>query len=344
MIAERLVCVRCGVCGGERYRTICAAREVEAQLEYLRWFHRRRLRRPSEAALADRADFTQDYATEIVACAECGLVFRNPRPTAEAISRAYAADEYGHERLASMWEAQVELYRPKARGLRRWLGPGARVVEVGSFVGGFLQAGRDMGWNVVGVDPGREVDAFCAERGLTVFSGTLPQFLDRGLPRGWEAGSVDCVAIWNAFDQIPEPEPVLAAAGRLLRPGGILALRVPNGACFRLAAFWMRRLPGPLGGWLRAAMAWNNLLAFPYLNGYSVQTLDWMLGWHGLERLDARGDTLCRLADSETRTWAAWEERLLKGVNRISGALCRLAAPSWAMAVSPWLDAYFRRA
>lgn len=340
MIAGPLVCIRCAVCGSEEQQVSCSAREVEAHLEYLRWFHRRRLRCPTEAALADRADFTQDYATDIVACARCALVFRNPRPTAESIARAYAADQYGHERLASMWESQVELYRPKARHLRRRLRPGARVVEVGSFVGGFLQAGQEQGWEMLGVDPGREVDAFCAERGLRVFSGTLPQFVEGGLPRSWSPGSVDCVAVWNAFDQIPEPEPVLAAARRLLRPGGILALRVPNGACFRLAVSWMRRLPRFGGGWLRAAMAWNNLLAFPYLHGYSVRTLDWMLGWHGLERVEARGDTLCRLADSQTRGWAHWEERVLKALNRVPGLVGARLGPE--LALSPWLDTFYR--
>lgn len=342
MVAEPLVEVRCAVCGGEDHRLACGAREVEAHLEYLRWFHRRRLRHPSPEALADRADFTQDYATDIVFCRQCGLVFRNPRPTAEAIARAYAADEYGHERLASMWDSQVELYRPKARFLRRWLRPGARVVEVGSFVGGFLQASGEQGWDALGVDPGREVDAFCAERGLRVFPGTLPQLLEGGLPGNWEPGSVDCVAVWNAFDQLPEPEPVLAAASRLLRSGGVLALRVPNGECFRLTAAWMRRLPGPLGGWLRAAMAWNNLLAFPYLHGYSVRTLDWLVGWHQLQRIEARGDTLCRLADAETRAWARLEEGALKLLNRAAGRVEAFLRPQRAL--SPWLDVYFRRA
>lgn len=337
MIAEPLVAVRCGVCGGEEYETICTAREVEAQLEYLRRFHRRRLRRPTEQALADRADFTQDYATEIVRCRECGLVFRNPRPTAAAIARAYACDEYGRERLASMWDSQVELYRPKARRLQRLLPSGARVIEVGSFVGGFLQAGRERGWDMLGVDPGREVDSFCAERGLRVFRGTLPELVERGHPE-WGPGPVDCVAIWNAFDQLPEPEPVLAAARSLLRRGGVLALRVPNGECFRAAAARMRRLPEPLGGWLRALMAWNNLLAFPYLHGYSAQTLDWLLGWHGFRRIGAEPDVLCRLADRDTRAWAWAEEWALKRAARLAAR-----AERGGFRRAPWLDLYFHR-
>ncbi|HEU4754922.1 MAG TPA: methyltransferase domain-containing protein, partial [Armatimonadota bacterium] len=305
MVAEPLVRVQCAVCAGEERELLCSAAEVCVQLEYLHRFHRRRLRATAAHTLADRADFTQDYATDIVACAACGLVFRSPRPPDDAIARAYAQDQYGRERLDALFEAQVELYRPKARALRRRLPAGARVIEVGSFVGGFLAAGREQGWEMLGVDPGREVDTFCAERGLPVFSGTLPQLGSEQLPVGWQPGSVDCVAVWNAFDQLPHPEPTLRAARRLLRPGGLLALRVPNGECFRLATRRMRQLPKPAAGWLRALLAWNNLLAFPYLYGYSVRTLDWLLSWPGFRRVDRRADTLCRLSDELTRPWAA---------------------------------------
>ncbi|MGV3724712.1 MAG: class I SAM-dependent methyltransferase, partial [Actinomycetota bacterium] len=206
MIAEPLIEVRCTVCGGDEHRTVCSSREVRAHHAYLRRFHLRRMRRPSEEALADRADFTQDYATNVVACRRCGLVFRSPRPPAAAIERAYSQDHYGHRRLSALFQAQVELYRPKARSLARCLAEGSRVVEVGSFVGGFLAAGQEQGWRVLGVDPGEEVDTFCAERGLPVFRGALPELLKHP-HRDWSPGSVDCVAIWNAFDQLPDPEP-----------------------------------------------------------------------------------------------------------------------------------------
>src|SRR5205823_13883076 len=107
--------VRCPVCSGEESSEICDRDEVRAHLEYLRWFHRRRLRLPRDEELAERAGFTQDYATNIVACDSCGLVFRNPRPRAEAVTRAYAQDRYGFRRLAELFEPQLELYRAKAR-------------------------------------------------------------------------------------------------------------------------------------------------------------------------------------------------------------------------------------
>ncbi len=331
--------VSCVVCGGNAFTTVCPAQEIEVQRHYLRWFHRRRLRpdAPPEA-LADRAEFTQDYATDVVSCADCGLLLRNPRPRRDAIARAYQQDDYGIERLNSLFATQRALCRPKSRFLQRWLRPGARVVEVGSFVGGFLAAGREQGWEMLGIDPGEEVAVFCEARGLPVVRATLA---DAPVANG----SADAIAIWNTFDQMPDPGPTLAAARRLLRPGGLLAIRVPNGACFQEAAVQLRRFRHsrrrlPASG-LLCALAWNNLLAFPYLYGYPVPTLDRLFSRYGLRRVHARGDTLVPLGDAQTRPWAIWEERIVKAICRLAARLEALR-PQSRFTLAPWLDGFYQ--
>lgn len=336
MRVSRMVEVPCTVCGAEDQEVVLPRQGVEAHLRYLHLFHRRRLR-PSggddEAALRDRADFTQDYATDIVACRGCGLVLRNPRPPARAIARAYRADSYGPERLASLFAAQLELGRRQVAEAAPFLPERPRLIEVGSFVGGFLAAAQERRWDALGVDPGEEVGAFCRARGLRVHGGTLDT-------APVEPAGLHAVAIWNTFDQLPDPAPTLRAARRLLRPGGVLILRVPSGACFRLLCGLQERLPPSLSGPLRAAMAWNNLLAFPYLHGYAPRTLDLLLRPYGLRRVGLRADVLPRLSDERTRSWAAWEERGLKLLWRALPA--RTPLPIEEGALSPWLDVYYR--
>jgi len=330
----------CTVCGATARSEIQSAAAIAAQLEWLERFHRRRLKpsspRRQRAALEDRADFTQDEPRAIVSCRACGLVFRHPRRSPAAVERDYAEDRYGEARLRTLAAGQAHAYDEKIATLGRWFARRrqVRVVEVGSFVGGFLSAARAAGWDAVGVDPGEEVVSFCRARDLAVHQGTIDELT-------LAPGSVDAVAIWNTFDQIADPEPTLVAATRLLRPGGILALRVPNGRFFADA---MARLPhdSEVRRRLRLLMlAWNNLIGFPYLQGYTVGTLDRLLAAHGFDRLCVVPDTLLPLADGDTRRWAALEERFVK-------RLCRLAwnrqvdGPArWAAA--PWLDLYCRR-
>jgi hypothetical protein len=179
------------------------------------------------------------------------------------------------------------------------------------------------------------VISFCRKQGLHVFQGTLT---DAAI----KPGTVDCVAIWNTFDQLPSPTSTLAAACTLLRPNGLVVIRIPNGECFRGALKWMRRLPYPLAGWLRATLAWNNLLAFPYLYGYSVPTLDVLLADYGLKRLTAQPDTLVSLADRQTKAWAVQEERLLKFICMVAARFTMFRSPR-LYGTAPWLDIYYQR-
>lgn len=336
MNSDSFVITPCVVCGGRTFIAVCTADEIAGHLQYLRQFHRRRLRSAAGEGFTDRATFTQDYVTDVVACKYCGLVLRAPHPSAPAITQAYEHDHYGQKRLATLFAAQLHSYRSKARTLRRWL-PGSRsvrVLEVGSFVGGFLAAGQEQGWEMLGVDPGAEVSAFCQENGLPIFCGTLSDL-------SVKPHSIDGIAIWNTFDQLPDPIVTITTVCQMLRPGGILVIRVPNGECFRWAMTRLRTLPWPLAGWLRVVLAWNNLLAFPYLYGYSVPTLDRLLRGYGFTQRVVRYDTLLPLADKHTKVWATIEERLLK-------YLCTLAArikkfgPATPIQIVPWLDVYYQ--
>lgn len=285
----------------------------------------------SPEELEDRADFTQDYTSRIVNCRTCGLVMRSPHPAAADILESYTTDAYGRERLESLLQTQIPLYRRKAATLARWLPRGAAVVEAGSFVGAFLQAGRDRGWRMLGIDPGAEVSRFCIDRDLAVRQSTLPEARLR-------PGAADCVAIWNTFDQLPDPGPTLAAAREALAPGGLLVLRVPNGAAFATCSAIERHSHPAVAGWIRCAMAWNNLLAFPYLYGYSRGPLALLLGGSGFRLARVQGDVLCRLSDRENKRWAIAEEWATKRLWRVAGSCLSVISPKRSL--MPWLDVH----
>ena len=82
----------CVVCGSATHILLTSAAEIRQQHDYLRRFHRRRVRSGSAAVLEERAEFTQDYDTNIVVCARCNHLFRDPRPPAAAIAAAYKQD------------------------------------------------------------------------------------------------------------------------------------------------------------------------------------------------------------------------------------------------------------
>ena len=313
--------VGCAVCGEAAGDEICSAAELAAQRECAQRFHLSRLRRRSRGALQERAHFTHDYPTSLIACARCGLVYRSPRPRARALLGAYEGERYAPERLPQMIASQRTLFRPRARALARRLRPGARVLEVGSFVGGFLLEARHVGLTAVGLDPSEQLSELCRRSGLRVLQTTLEE-----LTRERDFEPFDALAIWNTFDQIPRPRATLAAAARALRPNGLLLLRFPHGEYFRWSVA-SRRLP-------LLALAWNNLLGFPYLHGYGERSLELLVREFGLTPGAVTGDTLGIVADRSYARWARLEERALKTAQRARFT----RDPSRA----PWLDVVLR--
>jgi SAM-dependent methyltransferase len=331
------VCVECVLCGSGRSHTVCTATEMAAQRQYIAEFFRRRWRTQTAATAADRVAFTQDYTTDIVRCLGCGLLYRNPRPREEDITRAYRKDHYDQRYLETEFANQRRWAKRKAPELSRQLraGKGRRpqVLEVGSFVGGLLAEGMARGWDMFGVDPGDEVTDFCRTKALPVFHGTLEQ-------ARLQAEHFDAVVIWNTFDQLPDPHPTLAMATRLLRSGGVLSIRVPNGACF---AWAMERSPGLPEPWRRAlyaALAWNNLLTFPYVYGYTADTLIALTGAYGFRPIGCLPDTVMPAPPGQTTWWAGMEAALYQGLWRAGW----YTTSEERCVRAPWLDLYFERA
>ena len=107
-------------------------------------------------------------------------------------------DRYSNSHLESEFLLERKWAEEKLSIFARWLQVRnvPEIVEVGSFVGGFLAAGRQCGWSMLGVDPGKQVTDFCRSRELPVYCGTLD---DAPI----SSNSVDAVVIWNTFDQLP---------------------------------------------------------------------------------------------------------------------------------------------
>jgi hypothetical protein len=105
----------------------------------------------------------------------------------------------------------------------------------------------------------------------------------------------------------------------------------------------MHHWPFPFKAWLQVALAWNNLLAFPYLHGHSLQILDLLRSPHGFSRMGEQADMLPRLANGRTKNWATQEERWLKLLWRFVMKLAPLRTTD-RLSFTPWIDVCYRRA
>lgn len=313
----------CPACGSEAADEEIASREeILEEMELLWEFHMRRLD-PGipQRFLTDRLVFSQDPPVRVGRCSDCGTLFRNPRERERDLLALYAEEELEPAIMRSLFEAQRASYAAQARRLTDYAGGPGTVLEVGSYVGGFLAAARAEGWEALGVDLNRSAADYAAEQGFLIQVGELGAVPNET--------PLDAIGIWNCFDQLPNPQQTVEEARRRLWPGGTIAIRVPNGAFY---ARLRTRLNGR--GHLLAvrALALNNLLGFPYRVGYTPESLCALLARAGFQQFRVVGDTLVPIADRWTRRWARLEEKAVKRAMRgvVRGG------------TAPWIEVYAR--
>jgi 2-polyprenyl-3-methyl-5-hydroxy-6-metoxy-1,4-benzoquinol methylase len=317
---------RCAVCGSADARELAAADDVRAEVEALWAFHTRRLRPDTPPAhLMDRVAFSQYAPLRLVRCSVCGLVYRNPVERPRELATSYEEESPTPERMRALHDTQRAAYAAQAARLTRMFGRAGAGIEVGSYVGAFLASARDAGWRFSGVDVNACANRFTRALGFEVHDGTI-ESLD-------PSRRTDVVAIWNCLDQLADPAATFRAARAHLSPGGMLAVRVPNGACY---AAIRPLLTGPLAPLAREWLAQNNLLGFPYRSGFTPAALRRLVERLGFRVEHVMGDALVPIADRWTRPWASLEERVVK---RGIGFVARVA-----QGVAPWFELYARAA
>ena len=289
-------------------------------------FHQRRLRPGTpERALADRVTFSQHPPLRLARCHQCSLIYRNPRERAIELIETYAAEMPDEATLRTLHDNQRRAYRAQVQRLERAHGRRGAGLEVGSYVGAFLGAACDAGWTFEGLDVNEHAAAFACRMGFRVTVGELDDITRRRF---------DVIAIWNTFEQLPDPRAAAASARQLLNTGGTLALRVPSGEAY---AGIRRSLRGPLAPVARTVLAHNNLLGFPYRHGFAARSLARLLTDAGFGDIRFHGDALVPVGDRWTRRWARVEERVVKTLLRGAARSSR-----FGRRYSPWIEAYAR--
>ena len=314
----------CVVCGGRRVSELLGEDEMEGERDLRERFYRGLYPRGTPYyMLKDRAYPTQTYPARLVVCERCGTVARDPQLSPEASVLSYATDGYHPRWLEASFHEFRAAFLERMPALVEWVGSTASVLEVGSFVGAFLAAGREYGWSCQGVDVGACVVDFARVRGLEVTKGTLG---DARFP----SRSFDAVFVWSCFDQLAEPWDELGEIHRVLKPGGKLLLRVPNGAFVR----WMERIgraaPALFGDAVGRILALAGLAGFPFQVGYTPASLARILRHTGFHSIRVRNQT--NLRGSTVPDGA----RTLGRVHAVSEILRR--ATLGQLAVGPWIE------
>jgi SAM-dependent methyltransferase len=162
-------------------------------------------------------------------CAACGAATTDPLPDDEELEAAYG-DWYRPEDGSGRFNFAGDAILGQTRGLLARhldeIAPPGPILDVGAGEGTLLDALAARGRRVTGLERGVKREDFLDEPIEAIPGGD-----------GW-AG----VVFWHSLEHMPTPRSAIRAAARLLGPGGVLIVAVPNTASIQARLFGDRWL------------------------------------------------------------------------------------------------------
>ncbi len=153
-------------------------------------------------------------------CAACGHIQVDPASCPPIDYVGASGDPADHEWAFGDRRAHVKLVLAE---LRQFAGTqNLRILDFGCGFGVVAAELASLGQKVVGYDPAEGQVAHAREHyGIEAYSGPWAEAAER-------IGPVDAVCSQNVFEHLAEPFAELGAASKVLRPGGVVHIAVPN--------------------------------------------------------------------------------------------------------------------
>jgi len=161
----------------------------------------------------------------IARCTGCGTHQVIPRPTLARLDDLYDASYYqGFIEGPGVAGGNLEVaptLRTRLNVLEKRLGKG-RLLDVGCGLGHFVKYASDQGWDAAGL----ETSTWAVQEGRRRYGIVIHACQLDEAPI--EPGSLDVVHANHVVEHMLEPVAAMEAARRLLRPGGLLVIEVPQ--------------------------------------------------------------------------------------------------------------------
>ncbi len=191
----------CLVCGGTRLMTVRTEKNSRSEDPVLARY------------------FQEDSV--LVRCADCGMRFvRRVPEEAEFYSRLYADGDRDIS-VDFQFSGKTGIFREILRSLRRHQARGP-LLDYGTGTGAFLREAAHEKFEVLGIELGSAARRFAIAQGFAVSDAPVGK-----LP--YETEALGAVTLIDVLEHLTDPAEILGEVRRVLRPGGLLYIKVPNG-------------------------------------------------------------------------------------------------------------------
>jgi len=178
-------------------------------------------------------------------CSDCGSLYLSPRPPLKMYDLYYRESEsvrfWGTHFFKETAEARRQkMFRPRAMLVEEWAqgrgkihGEGSLLADIGAGYGIFLEEIKRLNRfdRITGIEPAPNLARICREKGFEIIEKKIEDI---------QEGDVDAVfaTAFEVLEHVFNPLAFLTAAGRILRPDGILVFTTLTVNGFDIQVLW----------------------------------------------------------------------------------------------------------
>ena len=183
-----------------------------------------------DLAVKFRSSGDEGLIDQVVRCNKCGLMYINPVLDPSIIFKGYSNGS--DETFVSQNSGREKSFEISLEMIEKYVPAKGRVLDVGTAGGAFLHVAIRRGWEVAGCEPNKWLCQWAGKNyGIQITPGTIFEL-------NYGDGSFDLITLWDVLEHTPDPRKVLMECNRLLKPGGLLIVNLPD------IGSWIARLMG----------------------------------------------------------------------------------------------------
>jgi 2-polyprenyl-3-methyl-5-hydroxy-6-metoxy-1,4-benzoquinol methylase len=175
----------------------------------------------------DLIDHKNGY--DLIECQKCGFKHIIPIPDENELNQYYAKLFYT-QRKPDYIQQQAKsidwwniVYSERYERFQKCINkPKGRILDIGSGPGFFLKHGLDLGWSVLGIEPGEQPAEFSKSIGVDVINSGFENIDIKAI------GKFDVIHTQGVIEHLREPGKLMEMCRKILNPNGIVCFVVAN--------------------------------------------------------------------------------------------------------------------
>jgi 2-polyprenyl-3-methyl-5-hydroxy-6-metoxy-1,4-benzoquinol methylase len=173
----------------------------------------------------------------IMQCQDCKYFFTNPRPTLQEIADSYSQDDF-YDGWLKEDKGRLKMWQKRANRVIAQKLLGKNILDYSAGIGTFLHLLKLKGFNVFGT----EISDSAKKIAKSKFDIELLN--DADFSNDKSTDFFDLITAWHVVEHVHSPSKLIKWFHKLLKPGGVLVIAVPNIDHHPLKRFFKKEIEG----------------------------------------------------------------------------------------------------